>query len=71
MLKIGILGPFQDKMEVLQVPGERKNSHFSCSANLLQDNVFKVMAVQIAPLIGFKQRNSKVQRRKMFLWKAE
>lgn len=37
MLKISILGPFQGKMEVLQVPQERKNSHFSCSANLVQE----------------------------------
>lgn len=48
MLKIGILGAFQGKMEVLQVPRERKNSHFSCTANLVQEqskNVIKVMSV--------------------------
>lgn len=37
MLKNGILGPSQGKMEVLQVPRERKNSHFSCGANLVQE----------------------------------
>lgn len=48
MLKNGILGPSQGKMEVLQVPRERKNSHFSCSANLVQEqskNVIKATAV--------------------------
>lgn len=48
MLKIGILGPFQSKVEVLHVPREGKNSYFSCSANLVEEqskNMIKAMAV--------------------------
>lgn len=36
-LKIGILGPFQSKMEVLEVPREGENSYFSCSGNLFEE----------------------------------
>lgn len=36
--KIGFLGPFQGKMQVLQVPLDRKNSHFSYGVNVVQEH---------------------------------
>lgn len=46
--RIAFLGPFQGKMEVIQVSLERKNSHFPYGVNLVQEwskNMTKVMAV--------------------------
>lgn len=48
ILKMGILGPLQSKMEVLQVPGEGENSHFFCRAHLVEEqakNMLKTMDV--------------------------
>lgn len=47
ILKIGVLSPFQSKMEVLQVTREGENSYFSCSAHLVEEqskNTLKAVA---------------------------
>lgn len=43
--KIGFLGPFQGKMQVLQVPLGRKNSHLSYGVNLVQEHSKKATKV--------------------------